>query len=102
MVVSVEKTAEAQLVLPPSQNSLFMRRRSARSRYIDNQEPTLADLSPRSLRAAFARFATVRAPASVNRAWSSWNAFFTFLVTEGVVAGNPMSAVDTLTVPLAG
>ncbi len=44
MVVSVEKTAEAQLVLPPSQNSLFMRRRSARSRYIDNQEPTLADL----------------------------------------------------------
>ncbi|GAA2900200.1 integrase [Actinoplanes cyaneus] len=53
-----------------------------------------ADLSPRVLRAAFARFAAERAPASVARAWSSWNAFFTFLVTEGVVAGNPMSAVD--------
>jgi len=25
---------------------------------------------------------------------SSWNAFFTFLVTEQIVAGNPMSAVD--------
>ncbi|MCM4080098.1 tyrosine-type recombinase/integrase [Paractinoplanes hotanensis] len=55
---------------------------------------TLGDLSPRSLRAAFAAFARSRAPASVARAWSSWNAFFTFLVTEQVVAGNPMSAVD--------
>ena len=54
----------------------------------------LAALSPRSLRAAFARFAADRAPASVYRAWSSWNAFFTFLVTDGVLAGNPMSAVD--------
>jgi integrase/recombinase XerC len=54
----------------------------------------LAALSPRSLRAAFARFARDRSPASVYRAWSSWNSFFTFLVTEGVVAGNPMSAVD--------
>ena len=54
----------------------------------------LDDLSPRALRAAFARFAADRAPASVYRAWSSWNAFFTFLVTEQVVPGNPMSAVD--------
>ncbi|MDT5039326.1 MAG: hypothetical protein QOE51_311 [Actinoplanes sp.] len=54
----------------------------------------LGDLSPRALRAAFARFAGNRAPASVYRAWSSWNSFFTFLVTDGVVAGNPMSAVD--------
>jgi site-specific recombinase XerD len=54
----------------------------------------LADLSPRVLRAAFARFAVDRAAASVYRAWSSWNSFFTFLVTDGVVAGNPMSAVD--------
>jgi integrase/recombinase XerC len=58
------------------------------------QPVTLGDLSPRSLRASFARFAAQRAPASVARAWSSWNAFFTFLVTEQVVAGNPMSAVD--------
>jgi integrase/recombinase XerC len=54
----------------------------------------IGDLSPRLLRSAFARFAATRAPASIYRAWSSWNAFFTFLVTEGVVAGNPMSAVD--------
>ncbi|GLY03009.1 tyrosine-type recombinase/integrase [Actinoplanes sp. NBRC 101535] len=55
---------------------------------------TVSDLSPRVLRGAFARFAADRAPASVSRAWSSWNAFFTFLVVEGVVAGNPMPAVD--------
>ncbi|MFF5077717.1 tyrosine-type recombinase/integrase [Actinoplanes sp. NPDC000266] len=61
---------------------------------IGDGEVTLGDLSPRALRAAFAKFAGDRAPASVARAWSSWNAFFTFLVTEQVVAGNPMSAVD--------
>jgi integrase/recombinase XerC len=61
---------------------------------IGSEPVTLSDLSPRVLRGAFARFAGERAPASVARAWSSWNAFFTFLVTEQVVAGNPMSAVD--------
>jgi site-specific recombinase XerD len=55
---------------------------------------TVSDLSPRVLRGAFARFAASRSPASVSRAWSSWNAFFTFLVTEQVIPGNPMSAVD--------
>jgi site-specific recombinase XerD len=60
---------------------------------------TLGDLSPRSLRAAFAKFAADRAPASVARAWSSWNAFFTFLVTEQIVAGNPMPAVDKPRLP---
>jgi integrase/recombinase XerC len=60
---------------------------------------TLGDLSPRLLRAAFARFAAQRAPASVARAWSSWNAFFTFLVTEQVLPGNPMSAVDKPRLP---
>ena len=54
----------------------------------------VSSLSPRVLRAAFARFAADRAPASVYRAWSSWNSFFTFLVVDGVLAGNPMSAVD--------
>jgi integrase/recombinase XerC len=54
----------------------------------------ISALSPRVLRAAFARFAADRAPASVYRAWSSWNSFFTFLVVDGVLAGNPMSAVD--------
>jgi site-specific recombinase XerD len=53
----------------------------------------LAALSPRALRTAFALFAENRAPASVYRAWSSWNSFFTFLVTDGVLAGNPMPGV---------
>lgn len=56
-------------------------------------------LTARPLRAAFARFAAPRAAASISRAWSTWNSFFTFLVAEGVVAGNPMSAVDKPTVP---
>ena len=55
---------------------------------------TLGDLSPRALRGAFAGFAAGHAPASVARAWSSWNAFCTFLVAEQVLAGNPMPAVD--------
>jgi integrase/recombinase XerC len=66
---------------------------------LGGESVTLGDLSPRSLRGAFAEFAGARAPASVARAWSSWNAFFTFLVTEQVVAGNPMSAVDKPRLP---
>ncbi|SCG35757.1 tyrosine-type recombinase/integrase [Micromonospora coxensis] len=60
----------------------------------------ISTLSPRVMRAAFARFAAPRAAASVHRAWSSWNAFFTFLVAEGVVAGNPMPAVGRPRAPL--
>jgi site-specific recombinase XerD len=56
-------------------------------------------LTTRSLRAAFARFATPRSAASVYRAWSTWNSFFTFLVADGLVAGNPMPAVDKPRVP---
>ncbi|MEV4271535.1 tyrosine-type recombinase/integrase [Micromonospora aurantiaca (nom. illeg.)] len=57
-------------------------------------------LSPRVMRAAFARFAAPRAAASVHRAWSTWNSFFTFLVAEGVVPGNPMPAVGRPRTPL--
>ncbi|MGC4807805.1 tyrosine-type recombinase/integrase [Micromonospora sp. DT233] len=60
----------------------------------------ISALSPRVLRAAFARFAAPRAVASVHRAWSTWNSFFSFLVAEGVVAGNPMPAVDRPRAPL--
>ncbi|WDZ83149.1 tyrosine-type recombinase/integrase [Micromonospora cathayae] len=63
-------------------------------------ELAITDLSPRRLRAAFADFAAPRAVASVHRAWSTWNNFFTFLVAEGVVAGNPMPAVDRPRAPL--
>jgi site-specific recombinase XerD len=54
----------------------------------------LRALTPRALRAAFARFAADRSPASVQRAWSTWNGFFTFLVADGRADGNPMPAVD--------
>lgn len=58
-------------------------------------------LTARCLRAAFARYAAPRAAASVYRAWSTWNSFFTFLVADGIVAGNPMPAVGKPNVPLA-
>ena len=45
------------------------------------------------LRTAFAVFANAHAKASIARAWSVWNSFCTFLVTDGVLAGNPMSGV---------
>jgi site-specific recombinase XerD len=57
------------------------------------EDVMISALSPRVLRAAFARFAADRAPASVYRAWSTWNGFFGFLVADEVLAGNPMSAV---------
>jgi site-specific recombinase XerD len=63
-------------------------------------ELMITALSPRVMRAAFARFAAPRAAASVHRAWSTWNSFFTFLVAEGVVPGNPMPAVDRPRAPL--
>ncbi|HEX5543833.1 MAG TPA: tyrosine-type recombinase/integrase [Micromonospora sp.] len=56
-------------------------------------------LAARVLRGAFARFAASRSPASIYRAWSTWNSFFTFLVADGIVAGNPMSAVEKPAVP---
>ncbi|AEV85201.1 integrase [Actinoplanes sp. SE50] len=92
----VEEFLAARATRKPSAHTLAAYRRdlSLVLRQVSPAPADPADLSPRLLRAAFARFAADRAPASVARAWSSWNAFFTFLVTEGVVAGNPMSAVD--------
>jgi integrase/recombinase XerC len=92
----VEEFLAARATRKPSVHTLQAYRRDLGliAGLFPEQPVTLGDLSPRSLRAAFARFAGDRAPASVARAWSSWNAFFTFLVTEQVVAGNPMSAVD--------
>jgi integrase/recombinase XerC len=60
----------------------------------------LPAVTTRALRTAFARFAAPRAAASIYRAWSTWNGFFTFLVADGIVAGNPMSAVDKPNAPL--
>ena len=88
----VEEFLAARAVRKPSVHTLQAYRRDLT--LILDLLPDQEDLSPRSLRAAFARFARDRAPASVYRAWSTWNSFFTFLVTEGIVAGNPMPAVD--------
>ncbi|MEH0973816.1 tyrosine-type recombinase/integrase [Micromonospora sp. CPCC 205546] len=60
----------------------------------------VASLTARVMRAAFARYAAPRAAASVHRAWSTWNSFFSFLVADGVVAGNPMPAVGRPRAPL--
>ncbi|WP_415647110.1 tyrosine-type recombinase/integrase [Stackebrandtia soli] len=60
------------------------------------------------MRRAFAGFSASRAKSSISRAWSVWNSFFAFCVSEGVVAGNPMSGVvrprpgDRLPKPLRG
>ena len=92
----VEEYLGARAVRKPSVHTLAAYRRDLGLivGLIPGESVTLGDLSPRALRAAFALFARDRAPASIARAWSSWNAFFTFLVTEQIVAGNPMSAVD--------
>lgn len=50
------------------------------------------------LRRAFAGISHLSA-SKVSRTWSTWNQFFTFLVAEQVVAGNPMAAIDKPRVP---
>ncbi len=74
----------ARATRKPSVHTLQAYRRDLLSiiELLGPETTTLTDLSPRLLRAAFARFAADRSPASVARAWSTWNAFFTFLVTE--------------------
>ncbi|AGL17474.1 tyrosine-type recombinase/integrase [Actinoplanes sp. N902-109] len=90
----VEEFLAAQAVRKPSPHTLMAYRRDLMAVLkLVGEDVTLSDLSPRTLRGAFAGFAAGRAPASVYRAWSSWNSFFGFLVVEGVVAGNPMPAV---------
>jgi site-specific recombinase XerD len=54
---------------------------------------TADHLSARAVRDAFGDFAAGHARTSISRCWSAWNVFFTFLVGEGVLPGNPMAAV---------
>src|SRR4051812_12540702 len=97
----VDDFLAARATRKPSTHTLEAYRRDLTSivELVGPDVVTLGDLSPRSLRGAFARFAGSRAPASVARAWSSWNAFFTFLVTEQLLPGNPMSAIDKPRLP---
>lgn len=62
-------------------------------------EVTLANLDRQALRAAFASWAADHAASSVRRAHSAWSSFFDFLVSEGVLDGNPMAAVPKPKVP---
>ncbi|TWJ15876.1 integrase/recombinase XerD [Stackebrandtia albiflava] len=59
-------------------------------------------LSVSVMRAGFAGFSRSRAKSSIARAWSVWNAFFGFLVAEGVVEGNPMQGVVRPRLPRQG
>ncbi len=59
----------------------------------DLDEVHLPDLNRITVRAAFASWAADHAAASVRRAHSAWSSFFDFLVTEGIVDGNPMAAI---------
>jgi integrase/recombinase XerD len=60
---------------------------------------TLDDLDRQSLRAAFASWAADHAASSVRRAHSAWSNFFDYLVSEGVLEGNPMAAVPKPKLP---
>jgi integrase/recombinase XerC len=99
VVELIEEFLAARAVRKPSEHTLQAYRRDLTlivGLAADGpvEQLRLGALSPRLLRGAFARFAAGRAPASVYRAWSSWNSFFGFLVVDQIVAGNPMSAVD--------
>lgn len=58
----------------------------------------IGDLDVRTLRRAFARISHQSA-ATISRTWSTWNQLFTFLVADGILAGNPMAAVEKPRVP---
>ncbi len=67
---------------------------------VDRPDAEIAvdDLQIRALRRAFAEISH-QSEATIARTWSTWNQLFTFLVAEGVVAGNPMAAVEKPRVP---
>ncbi|SCL72840.1 Site-specific recombinase XerD [Micromonospora citrea] len=106
----IEEFLTARATRKPSPHTLAAYRRDLRTvAALAAQEATpplplddlpVAALTPRVMRAAFARFAAPRAAASVHRAWSTWNSFFSFLVADGAVAGNPMPAVGRPRAPL--
>ncbi|WP_432935451.1 tyrosine-type recombinase/integrase [Kribbella sp. CA-253562] len=59
----------------------------------DPEELEVEQLTAQALRTAFGAFADGHAKSSVLRAWSTWNQFLTFCVSDGLLAGNPMGAV---------
>lgn len=61
-------------------------------------EVRIGDLDVRTLRRGFAAISHQSA-ATVSRTWSTWNQLFTFLVADGILAGNPMAAIEKPRVP---
>ncbi|MFT7600628.1 MAG: site-specific recombinase XerD [Acidimicrobiales bacterium] len=61
-------------------------------------EIDIDELDVRRLRRAFAEISHQSA-ATISRTWSTWNQFFTFLVADGEIPGNPMAAVEKPRVP---
>jgi site-specific recombinase XerD len=59
----------------------------------DPENLDVTDLTAQVLRDAFGAFADNHAKSSVLRAWSTWNQFLTFCVSDGLLTGNPMGAV---------
>ncbi len=51
-----------------------------------------------TLRRGFAAISHQSA-ATIARTWSTWNQLFTFLVTEQIISGNPMAAIEKPRVP---
>ncbi|MEU0240824.1 MULTISPECIES: tyrosine-type recombinase/integrase [Nocardiopsidaceae] len=101
VVEAVEQYLVARRAAKPSPHTVAAYRRDllgvlacvGRVRGVDPGAVVWSDLDATVLRGAFAEFAAERAASSVLRAWSTWNGFFAFWVSERVVAGNPMSAV---------
>ena len=67
--------------------------RLAAARGCDLGELGLDHLTKAALRRAFSSWAADHAKTSLLRAWSAWNAFFAYLVTEDRAEGNPMDGV---------
>ncbi len=55
-------------------------------------------LDVRTLRRAFAAISHQSA-ATISRTWSTWNQWFSFLVAEQIIPGNPMAAIEKPRVP---
>jgi site-specific recombinase XerC len=65
----------------------------------EQDELRLGQLTAKSLRRAFGAYSDSHAASSIARAWAAWNQFFSFLVADEVVVGNPMAAVAKPKVP---
>ncbi|WP_285759933.1 tyrosine-type recombinase/integrase [Nocardiopsis ansamitocini] len=104
---AIEEYLIARRTAKPSPHTIAAYRRDLNTvldhaAHIHRTDPTaltIGDLTGPLLRQAFADFATDRAASSVLRAWSTWNGFFSFLVSENLVNGNPMPAVSRPRLP---